>query len=462
MLIGVEYNKMYRSVVASYYDVDGKISFRMQRLVDDDLFVWRTSGKETKHVGWDGKTYLKKESTDRINRYRLEELMHEKFTDEDWKEINADNRPKPFYLDIEVEANDDNEFPEAVDAKYAVNLITLVFDNTVCVLSTMSDLDSDMKSETIAFVNNYFKDFKKTYTLNYFYFETEKQLLEKFFHVLLPKIPMITGWNVIEYDWLTLVNRAKRNGIDITLNLPSTMLLGKMSIPVHLGLIDYIEAFMAFKPMKTVENFQLKYIANRSLGVTKLEHRYKSFMEFQKHTDVFIKYNIIDAVLVQLIDEKHQLLEASYAIASIAGIELNRIFSPVFMTEMLMCKEFILDNKIVWAIDYRKHDDEDDKKKYKGAFVKEPVPGFYKYATCFDFSSMYPNIQMQFNVSPDTYLGRTDEIDVKKLVPGTYTVTKNNTVFALDRDSAARKILSHLYGERDAMQQRITELELSK
>lgn len=42
---------------------------------------------------------------------------------------------------------------------------------------------------------------------------------------------------------------------------------------------------------------------------------------------------------------------------------------------------------------------------YEGAFVLEPVRGLYENVVCLDFASMYPNIMISYNISPDTVSG---------------------------------------------------------
>ena len=71
---------------------------------------------------------------------------------------------------------------------------------------------------------------------------------------------------------------------------------------------------------------------------------------------------------------------------------------------------------------------------------------------------MYPNIQIQFNISPDTFLGKTDQ--VKR--DGTEIHTKNDTLFSNKSDSVARKILTRLYDERIKTQGEIKQLKNSK
>ena len=258
-----------------------------------------------------------------------------------------------------------------------------------------------------AYVNQKWE--KEQYKLNYFYCKTEKELLEKFFYEILPRISLISGWNVIDFDWQTLVNRAQKCGVDPVKMLKSKTLTGQHKLPVHMGVIDYIEAMLKFRPIKQPENHQLDYISRRSFGIGKLPNVYNTFYEFQKDHYTFIKYNIVDSILVRLVDKRHHLLAASYEIATIAGVELNRIFGPVFMTEMFMCRLFLLDGKHMW-IKKKKFDVVQE--KYMGAYVMTPVTGFHEFIACFDFASMYPNIQMQFNISPDSYLGKLKHLNM--------------------------------------------------
>jgi DNA polymerase elongation subunit (family B) len=93
---------------------------------------------------------------------------------------------------------------------------------------------------------------------------------------------------------------------------------------------------------------------------------------------------------------------------------------------------------------------------YEGAYVSKPTPGHYKYVACFDFSSMYPNVQIQFNIAPDAYLG--------KLKPNSQRSedqihTKNNTLFTKKKDSSARVILKTMYDRRMSIKANITKLK---
>jgi DNA polymerase elongation subunit (family B) len=117
-----------------------------------------------------------------------------------------------------------------------------------------------------------------------------------------------------------------------------------------------------------------------------------------------------------------------------------------------MCREF-LERGLYMANDRR---DLEEDATYDGAYVAKPEPGYYKYVSCFDFASMYPNIQIQFNISPDAYLGKNkpDQEPTEGQV-----LTKNNTLFTKKFDSAARTILTRLYNGRVDTKNEMKKLE---
>jgi DNA polymerase elongation subunit (family B) len=269
-----------------------------------------------------------------------------------------------------------------------------------------------------------------------------------FWHKIMPKVPFITGWNVINFDWLYLVNRAKRLGIDPMAKMIGK-LFGKTSMPTHIGLVDYMEVVQQIKPFKVMENFKLDYVANLALGVTKLKTNYATMMDAQKDAFNFVKYNIIDTVLVKFMEDKLKLLSVVFAISKVARIEVSKIFSNVFIAETLMCREFLKRGK---------HLNNDkrplrDKSTYEGAFVMPPIPGYYKYILLYDFASMYPNTQIQFNISPDSFIG-------KGPAEGPHEIyTKNNTRFTNRFDSVSRTILADMYDERKRLKKVIKTMK---
>ena len=64
----------------------------------------------------------------------------------------------------------------------------------------------------------------------------------------------------------------------------------------------------------------------------------------------------------------------------------------------------------------KKHTDDDS--SFDGAFVKPPIPGRYDWVFDLDLTSMYPNIIISLNISPETKLGKVIGWDVKKYMDG--------------------------------------------
>jgi DNA polymerase elongation subunit (family B) len=451
MIISTEFNPEESQLVISYYDSVGKVAFIRKPIPQTDLFNWTTTPMPTEFRNWDNK-FLKKTPSKWLSRFRLEELTQDRLAQFDIDHVYSDFSPRKYFLDIEIKLIS-QDFPDPAKALMEVNLITFVNEDNV--VYTMSTTENFSKSEIARLeeeVNEYLKICKTTFTVKYMYFETEHELLTAFFKTALPKIPFLTGWNVIAFDWVYLMNRAKRIGIEPMQYMPCEKLIGQSKLPIHMGLLDYMEVFMNTKPYKVVENYKLEYIAELVLGVTKLHNEYGTMLEAQQDTFNFAKYNIVDTCLVKLIDDKLGLLEVAFAISKFAKIEVSKVFSAVFITETLMCREFLEKNRFL-ANDKR---DLDEEATYDGAYVMKPIPGFYKFIMLDDFASMYPNLTIQFNMSPDTYMGK---IKPDAPIPDDVIFTRNDTLFTNKFDSVARTILTRMYNGRVDTKAEMKKLE---
>lgn len=475
MIIGTEVSES-SDLLISFYNSEGKIDFISKKVYDHELFNWVESDVPSPLKAWNGKYLKKANSKGRyLSQFRIQELIREKLTPEELEKIYSfDNTPKKHYLDIEIKLLDES-FPDPEKARMPVGMISFCNEEDVTyVLSIMNSEDkpNGLTPEDVTRmeqdVKKYFTDivplrpedsklFQKDFKIKHIYFKSEDDLLEFYFHKILPKKSFITGWNVTEFDWKYLMNRCQNMKVDSLANMPTRATFSRNKIPLHTGILDYMQVFDKLKPYKVVENYRLDYISGLVLNASKLKHPYPTMFEFQKDVYLFTMYNVIDVILVKLIEEKLSLLDVAYSITNVAQVEVNKVFSPVYIAEVLMCREFLNKN-----LRMPKLNDYDLKKDieatYEGAYVKPPVPDHYRYISCYDFSSMYPNIQIQFNISPDTYLGKTDKVKRK----GGEIFTKNDTLFRSDMDSVARIILTRLYDERIKTQGEIKSLKSKK
>ncbi|BCU93860.1 MAG: hypothetical protein CM15mV3_1460 [Caudoviricetes sp.] len=74
--------------------------------------------------------------------------------------------------------------------------------------------------------------------------------------------------------------------------------------------------------------------------------------------------------------------------------------------------------------------------KYAGAYVKEPIPGFYDWVVSFDLNSLYPHLIMQYNISPETLQdARHPSVTVDKIlekqvdIDGEFSVCANGAQY---------------------------------
>lgn len=455
MIISNEFKVDESMLVVSYYDETGKVAFIQKPVPSVDQFNWTVTANPTEFRNWDNR-FLRKSPSKWLSRFRLEELIQSRLNQTELSLLYSDYSPRKFFIDIETKL-ENQDFPEPGKALMEVNLISFVGENNVVyTLSTTENFSQETSQRMIDEVNEYFASagIETKFTLKYFYFEKEEDLMKTFFHKFLPKIPFLTGWNVISFDWLYLVNRANRLGIEPMKFMPCEKLIGKAKMPMHMGILDYMEVFMKTKPYKVVENYKLDYIAELVLGIGKFKHEYASMLEAQTDTFNFTKYNIIDTCLVKLIDDRLQLLEVAFAISKFARVDVSKVFSAVFITETLMCREFLERGRYM-SNDKKEGLDEDE--TYDGAYVMKPIPGFYKYIVLRDFNSMYPNLTIQFNMSPDAYMGRIPNKEF--CVPSDAIFTMNETMFTNKFDSAARTILTRLYSGRVDTKSEMKKLE---
>lgn len=465
------------TLLISYYDESGKIKVLRKKLPQSELFNWVESKNPTGFKNWDGKHITRKtEKGQYVSQFRIEEIMRQILSGSEIEEIFELNFPKKTFIDIEIKLEND-EFPDPAKALMPVGLITFVGDDNVAYVLSIMDNDefpnglgqaeiTRMELE----VNEYFKKieplkekgrddsylFQQDFKIRHKYFKTEEDMLSFFFHQLVPKFSFVTGWNFTGFDWKYLMNRAKRIKVDAMLNMPSKSCFSKNMIPKHLGILDYMEVFETTRPYKVVENLKLDYISKLVLNSNKLKHGYSSFFEFQKDTYLYTIYNVIDTLLVKLIEQKLSILDVAFSMSWVARVDINKVYSPVYITEVLICREFLDQGVRMMKLPWTSGETEDA--TYAGAFVKEPIPGYYNYVTCYDFKSMYPNIQMQFNISPDSYLGKRGEVKLS----GDEISTKNDTYFSSKKDSSVRKILTRLYDERVNTQDQIKKLKTQK
>ena len=400
------------------------------------------SKADSKMKNWDGRS-VKKVRSRWLNKYRIIEYM-DNLSFSDRELIFGYHFPRTYFVDIEVEVTD--SFPEPSKAANPVTTICIVTPERQCIVLATKDLDNQTQTKIQKQIDEHFKDIDDDFSFTFKCFKSEYDMMSTFMMSFVQKFPMMTGWNFINYDWQYIVNRCKRLQIDLTQVAITGSLDKKDSRPLHMGILDYMQLYDKYdRSVAVKESNSLDFVSGAVLDVAKIKYTGGLQELYENNFQKYIYYNVVDSCLVYYIDEKLRSMEVLLTLATITRMPLYKAASPVAVTESLIARKLAADNKKI-AVEW----DRDTKKdtKYEGAFVKQPIVGYYSGVSAFDFASLYPSVMRQFNISPDSFVEMIPEMEViqKRKEPG-IIVCENGAVYKKE-DSMLKLILSDLYGQR--------------
>lgn len=448
----------------AYYDKNGNTKIKKYKLKESDLYNWQVTKKTDKKkdptiLNWD-KQYVKKVPTKFINNYRITEYIEKVIPRDDYNEIFEYNMPKTFFIDIENIIVPGMTAKEAAErAEGEITAISITSDTHKCMVFGTKELTRQQIVSIQRRINEHFSKFEVKFDFTYKQFDSEYDLLYTFFAKMVSKFPMMSGWNVIDYDWTYMINRAKKIGIDPIIASPIHKLKGREKFPCGVCILDYMEIYKKWdKSIEIKEDFKLDTAGRDVLGIKKVKYNGTLNDLYRDDIERFYFYNAIDTCLLCLIHEKVKTLEIALTIAHLSHINIMKCSSPLAVTETLLCMEFLAHDKVM-AIDPSKIEKDEG---YEGAFVKEPVVGKHKLVACFDFASLYPSTMRQMNISPENFIKKIPVEDVEKeLKKGEYIVTVTGCCFGKEI-SILKKILNRLYGQRKFYKDEMFQCQLKK
>jgi DNA polymerase elongation subunit (family B) len=302
MLIDTQYLSNTKKLVISYVNKEGDIKLKYYNWENPVKYVSCDDNDPQKHPdykSWDGKSVKLVEVSGYPDRYAIYEFL-DSLPKAEQDEIFEFNIPKIYFIDIETEIVDG--FPEASDvyktdratgqdvlvkegASTQVLSISIVYDNKIILLG-LKDMDADMQERITKNTNNYFKKFGIDYKFKYIKYEDEFDMLYSFFNKMVDKMPVLTGWNFLNYDWAFLVNRARKlkkmvNGREYTIDPRNSSLTKKMSkiwgttfeVPQHRMIFDYMQLYeIADTSIKVKESSSLDFVSSKLVGIDKIKY----------------------------------------------------------------------------------------------------------------------------------------------------------------------------------------------
>lgn len=480
MLVETQYLTNSKRLVVSYVDKSGEIKLKYYEWENPMKYVACEDTDKDKHPAfksWDNKS-VKQIDVNHPDRYAIYEFL-DSLPESEKDEIFEFNLPKTYFIDIETEIVDG--FPEAADVKDAAGNVTkegactqvlsvsIVYDDKIILLG-LKDMPDDMQERIVNNTNKYFEKFNANYKFKYIKYEDEFDMLYAFFYKMVPKMPLITGWNFLKYDWLYLVNRSRKlskfvNGREYKIDPAVSSLTKRLNkiwstefeVPAHRMIFDYMQLYeVCDTSIKVKESSSLDFVSSKLVGVEKIKYSGSLQKLYEDDFETFMYYNAVDSVLVQKIHESRNYISIIYAISALARIrivdvvsQMNNALGSLAITEGVLRNRFREMDNIVLFRDEKT----EGESTIAGGWVKDPVVGMNQWCVTYDFASLYPTTQRQFFIAPETFIGVRNEKNPefcengRKIEPDKHVVCVNGVVFE-KRLSPTLRMLEDVYADR--------------
>ncbi|MGQ9743913.1 MAG: DNA-directed DNA polymerase [Candidatus Bathycorpusculaceae bacterium] len=283
----------------------------------------------------------------------------------------------------------------------------------------------------------------------------DKPILEAFMNYVRNFDPdIIVGFGLNGQVWPYLNERCKRLGLRLRVDRagtePHTSVYGHVSITgrANIDLLDYADEFPEIK-VKTLENMA------DYLGVMKIEERtliedvdFADYWDEKAKRETLKKFSMENTKCIMGIAQA--LLDFAMQLSNLVGLPIDHVGTAAvgFRVEWFLIKHA---QKIGELVPKRI---EQPYRPYVGAIVLKPEPGLHENVAVLDFKSMYPNLMITYNLSPDTY------ISLKEPTPpsGFYEAPEVKHRFRKEPVGFYKEVLSYLIKVRDEILSRMKKV----
>ena len=364
---------------------------------------------------------------------------------------------------IDIEVASDDGFPEPSVADKPVISIALRENNGVFRVWGMGDYDVSKNID---------------HDIIYEKCENESSLLMKFVDHWFRNHPdIVTGWNTRFFDIPYLVNRINKTiGQDFAKKLSPWGLVRENNITINgqsnlefklegIEQLDYLEIFKKFtyNTLGMQESYRLDHIAHVVLGERKLsyEEHGNLYTLYKEDYQKFIDYNIKDVELVEKLDLKLDLISLVLTMAYRGGVNYNDTLGTTNIWDSIIYR-ILNENKVACPPKTEK-----PKTQYAGGYVKDPHVGSHDWVTSFDLNSLYPNIIVQYNMSPETVLdGFYNDVSVDKILNreistegSDFALAPTGVKFSRNTEGVIPSIIRKYYDDRRIIKKEMLKLQ---
>lgn len=349
-------------------------------------------------------------------------------------------------LDIEVGGDDVVGFPNIETANQPITAITIKLRNKIACFGV--------------------KDFTpKQDNVFYLKCKDEMDLIQKFLQVWESKDwtpDILTGWNVEFFDIPYLVTRIKNlfGPKEVKRLSPWKIVDEKLAefrgkevksfVIAGISILDYYQLYRKFS-YTNQESYKLDYIASVELGERKVDYsEYGGLNDlYKKNPQLYMEYNIHDVVLVDRLDDKLKFIEQVMALAYDAKVNFGDTMTTVRPWDIIIHNYLLEQNIVIPQVNKN-----DGFNNLVGGYVKEVHFGLHDWVVSFDLNSLYPHLIMQYNISPETLVGKTESPPIDSILEGfwfqnnDYAVAANGCMFRKDKQGFLPTLMERMYDDR--------------
>ena len=367
------------------------------------------------------------------------------------------NRDDISVTTIDIECQSDQGFPEPHLAEWPITAITI------------------KNSKENVYRTWGFNEFNPADNVVYIQCKNEAALLHKFLEYWKDNYPdIVTGWNSIGFDMVYIVNRIRKvygeeeiKKLSPWGNVKEDNRKDKFTGNTNyaydiMGItqLDYLELYKKFTYVQQ-EMYSLNHIAHVELGEGKLSYEEEGslFSLYKNDYQKFIEYNIKDVELVDRFEEKLGLITLALTMAYRGGVNYRDVLGTTMIWDTIIYR-ILQQNKVVCPPKIEK-----SKSDFVGAYVKEPQIGAHDWVVSFDLNSLYPNIIVQNNMSPETVVDGLVDTSIEHMlrkqtdIDTTYATTPNGARFKKNRQGVIPFVIQKYYEERVEIKKEMLKLQ---
>lgn len=403
----------------------------------------------------ESREWLKQYKNTNMKIFGNEKYLYQ-YIGKNWDDEIEWSMDKLHVMNLDLECECEHGFPDPSLAPEPILLITMECNGLYVTLGT--------KPYTGSQPGQKFK---------YIHCADEHDLLMEFMSIWKRFDPdVITGWNVNLFDMPYIINRIKKlfgEGEEKQLSpwrrvRERDVFIMNRTQTAYLisgiATLDYLDLYKK-NTYSDRESYKLDHIAHVELGEKKLSHDEHANMHlfYKNDWNKYVEYNVQDVRLVRRLDDKLKLLELNITRAYDSRVNYVDIFSQVRTWDAIIYN-FLRDQDVIIPVSKEVVDEG----VFVGAFVKDPQVGMHKWVVSFDLNSLYPHLIMQYNISPDTYVGKRDDVCVANVLAGAVqaddpdnTLAANGAMYRKNKHGFLPQIMEKMYKDRTVAKRKMLD-----